>query len=143
MAAWAVKRITGQEAGKKPGDCFISTATATSLGWSADGPELDSLRQLRDTFMQETVERRAEVAEYYRIAPKIVDRINREPDAASLWRELADSQILPIVRLAQAGRASEAHSRYRQMVHVLCLTWHTGIDRANSNSRFYAPRGVD
>jgi len=103
--------------------CFISTAVAESLDWSDDCHELNLLRQLRDTYMQETPDRRAEVEKYYRIAPAIVRRINASPDAAEIWHEVAEQYVLPVVRMAKAGDVAGAHILYRRMVNELRAKW--------------------
>lgn len=124
MAEWAAKRMMNKPVDNKPSSgCFISTASGIALGWADEGPELNSLRLLRDTFMQETEERRAEVAEYYRIAPAIVKRINQESDALTIWREVADTHVKPIVLLAREGEILEAYLKYKIMVCELFLKW--------------------
>jgi TPR repeat protein len=103
----------------KESGCFISTAAAKSLGWTDDGPELDSLRRLRDTYMQATEERSAEVETYYRIAPGIVEAISSSPEAKKTWRDIGEQWLGPILELAQRGDARRAHQLYRAMVTAL------------------------
>lgn len=117
MAEWAVKRISGETAGSKPGGgCFISSAVAQGLGWSDDCPELNLLRHFRDSYMRATADRQAEVERYYRIAPPIVRAINDREDALIIWRGIASDYVLNAVTLINEGRLSGAHCTYRRMV---------------------------
>jgi len=119
---------------KIEGSCFISTATAESLGWLDDGPELTLLRKLRDTYMQQTPQRRAEVAEYYRIAPKIVRRINARPDASQVYQWLCDQYILPVLAAIRSGNNSEAYSLYRSMVDAVTERYLDQVDSSKGTS---------
>ena len=60
------------------GGCFLTEAVVGARGIEADdGPTLTALRSFRDGYMQRTPERRALVARYYEIAPRIVAAIPR------------------------------------------------------------------
>ena len=69
--------------------------------------------------MQATCERRAEVGEYYRIAPMMVRRIDACENAERLWRDLAEAYIVPCVRFTERGNPAVAHQFYRAMVNQL------------------------
>ena len=69
-----------QEPAKDGGGCFLTTAVVKRRGEADDGPTLTVLRRFRDTYMQETPERRAEVERYYRVAPALVDAIGDDVD---------------------------------------------------------------
>jgi len=127
VPAWNVSDFLAR--GKKK-HCFVSTATAESLGWAEDCRELSLLRDLRDTYMMQTAERQAEVEHYYHIAPLIVERIAASGQAHKLWRDVAQRYILPVVRLSEAGNAAGAHQLYREMVEHLSLQWLTPVERA-------------
>ena len=109
----ALKRLESK------GKCFISTSVSEALGWKKDCSALNALRNLRDTYMQETPERRQEVQEYYRIAPQIVEAVNARPDPKSAWQIIAKRYVLPCVEFVEKGKAPEAHRLYRKMVHEL------------------------
>ena len=58
------------------GACFLTTAIVERRGIEADGgPTLTALRRFRDGYMMKTPKRRALVAEYYELAPRIVAAI--------------------------------------------------------------------
>ena len=121
----AQKALKGLEGG-----CFISTATAQFLGWADQGPQMTLLRRLRDTYMQQTPARRAEVGAYYRLAPIIVRRGAAGGDARRIWSSVAERYILPVVDLAEAGDAAGAHAVYREMVDRLARRYLTPAERA-------------
>jgi TPR repeat protein len=119
-AKGAIRRI---ERGPKPKRCFISSAVAEALGWSDNRREMNLLRHMRDTFMQETEERRKEVELYYRIATKIVDAVERSGHAEEIWRHVCRRYILPAVKRIEAGDCGSAHAIYSRMVQELSQAW--------------------
>ena len=118
-----LEEMESAEERKNNGLCFISTAICGALGKPDDCEELSVLRQLRDTYMQETPDRRAEVALYYQLAPRIVERIDSSRSAAELWAEIARDHVLPVVAAARAGNCVAAHRLYARMVRELSLRW--------------------
>jgi hypothetical protein len=108
---------------KSSGGCFITRAIVESMGFSDDCRELRLMRKLRDTFMQETESRRAEVSKYYREALEIVNAIARHPRASEEWRRINDRWLLPIVRIAECGEVNGAFQAYRAMFHELQTMW--------------------
>lgn len=122
--------------------CFLSTATDRALGQPDECDELTMFRQLRDTYMQQSPERRAEVEEYYEIAPLIVASIEACDEADTIWRQLADEYILPVVRLAESGDFPRAHQLYRQMVMTLRQRWMTEDESFDKPDSLNGNRGV-
>jgi len=105
------------------GGCFLSTAVCTTLGKSDNCYELAILRQLRDTYMQRTPGRRSEVERYYKIAPRIVNSVEKSDDPTAVWQGLAEDHILPIIAIAQKGDFPMAHRLYRCMVLEMERKW--------------------
>ena len=68
--------------------CFITTAVVESSNLPDNCHELQVMRPLRDTYMQETQDRQGEIAEYYRIAPCIVAAVGANHNAAEEWRRI-------------------------------------------------------
>lgn len=99
--------------------CFISTAASKVLGWEDKGPEMNALREFRDTYMQDTQGRKAEIDRYYEIGPKIVKAIEASPDAGGILREIASEYLMPALSAIEAGWESKAHNLYRDMVLAL------------------------
>ena len=77
----------GGDGGDGGDSCFLTTAVVGMRGEADDGPTLTAMRQLRDTFMQLTPERRAMVADYYKVAPAIVAAI---PKGHGDWQWLEE-----------------------------------------------------
>ncbi len=100
-------------------NCFLTTATVGCIGLPDDCFELRTLRNFRDRHLSTTSEGARLVAEYYRIAPRIVDAVNARPEAAAIWRRTYRRYILPCAILARIGLRARAIRRYRQMVAEL------------------------
>ncbi len=99
--------------------CYITTAVCDTLGMPDDCDELTTLRWFRDEVMERTLAGRKEVAEYYKIAPKIVKAINERPDSDALYRCLYLTSIHPAVLAVRRGHMQEAHALYCEMVNSL------------------------
>ncbi|MDE0410178.1 MAG: hypothetical protein OXN81_20225 [Alphaproteobacteria bacterium] len=84
-----------------------------------DGPTLTALRAFRDGYMQETAERRALVARYYEMAPRIVAAIPRDHADWAWIGERVDAAIAAI----GAGEDERAFATYVDMVRRLEARW--------------------
>lgn len=102
----------GSKSNERSGDCFITTAVCEMTGEADDGPTLTALRDFRDTYMSG----HDDVAEYYRIAPGIVEKIKESLNKDAILGVLNDGFIRPAVALIEAGRNEEAHKVYKEMV---------------------------
>jgi len=110
---------TGKLEGQNP-LCFITTAVCKTLQKPDDCEELMKFRHFRDTFMQKTPEMKAEVEEYYIIAPKICDAIDKRADEAritylSIWEE----HLKPAFQAIDGGNLQNAYDLYKNMVYKL------------------------
>ena len=102
------------------GGCFLTEAVVGAQGIEADdGPTLTTLRAFRDRYMQETPERRALVARYYEIAPRIVAAIPREHED---WTWIG-AQVDEAVAAIRAGENDRAFAIYVAMVRRLEARW--------------------
>jgi len=79
--------------------CFLTTACCEVMGKEDDCFELQTLRLFRDEYMIDNGYINL-VEEYYRIAPKIVEAINKQTDARKIWENLYYEYIKPCVNLA-------------------------------------------
>lgn len=98
------------------GKCFITTAAVELLGLADDHDVLETLRKYRDGYMQETEEGRALVAEYYEIAPKIVDAIDESNTPLAIYAELFHKYILEAKSQIDSGQNEKALATYKAMV---------------------------
>jgi hypothetical protein len=105
---------------KQKGNCFITTASARSLGLNDDCHELNLLRSFRDSYMRATPRRWQQVQQYYSIAPGVVRQIELNSDSAAIWRELWFSHIQPAVAAIERRSPQEAHERYAAMMREVC-----------------------
>lgn len=99
---------------KKKSGCFITTAACESRNMADDCHVLQTLRHFRDTFMSSDAESRAMVAEYYDVAPAIVDKIKRDyPESWNhIFGMLFDKFIIPAVAAIEAGDNEKALQLY-------------------------------
>ena len=102
------------------GACFLTTAIIERRGIEADGgPTLTALRRFRDGYMMKTPKRRALVAEYYELAPRIVAAI---PQGHSDWDWIGGRIDAAIAAIA-AGDEDGAFAIYAAMVRRLATRW--------------------
>jgi hypothetical protein len=98
------------------GGCFITTAVCESRGEADDCPTLTKLRAFRDSYMQETKQRKDLVRLYYDVAPKIVDRINAREDRQAFIEYLYCRFIVPACASIDRGNLVDAFNLYTQMI---------------------------
>lgn len=105
-------------------DCFLTTACVEHAGLPDDCDELTVMRAFRDSFLCQFEEGRLLIDHYYRIAPRIVERIRRAPD-----RNRVLDWILREVRATASaigrGESEAAIARYAAMVLKLQLRYGT------------------
>ena len=102
------------------GDCFLTTAIVERRGIEADGgPTLTALRRFRDGYMMKTPKRRALVAEYYELAPRIAAAI---PQGHSDW-DWIGGRIDAAIAAIYAGDEDGAFGIYAAMVRRLAACW--------------------
>lgn len=118
--------VSGMEAGSgtdaKTGCCsccYITTAVCHSLGRGDDCSELRTLRRFRDEILAPTPVGRAEIAEYYATAPRIVAAIDAGVAAGAVYRCLYERDLRPALAAIGRGEFTLAHSLYRDMCRRL------------------------
>ena len=110
----------GAGSGGGDGGCFLTEAVVGAQGIeSDDGPTLTALRAFRDGYMQQTPERRALVARYYEIAPRIVAAI---PRGHGDWAWIG-AQVDEAVAAIASGADDRAFAIYVAMVRRLETRW--------------------
>lgn len=101
------------------GGCYLTTACVNTRHLPDDCRELTVLREFRDGFMSQQPEGEAEIQEYYKTAPKIVESINSQCDKDEIYEALYNTVIMPCVELIEKGRNAEAYDKYKCMVQEL------------------------
>jgi len=104
-------------------DCFITTAVMKAMATSGqpfqdDCKELQDARKFRDTFMQETSERRELVKQYYAEAPQIVSLISQLEFADEIFTGLYTDFLVPCLEAMNSGENEAALHIYRCMFEV-------------------------
>lgn len=98
------------------GPCFLTSACVEARGFADDCYELQTLRAFRDGYMKALPEGAAEIREYYRVAPRIVETIKAQPGALAVFDTIYRELVEPCVHLIEAGSKEEAHRLYRDYV---------------------------
>lgn len=96
--------------------CYITTAVVEGLALSDDCEELSTLREFRDTWLQEF--KPEEVAKYYEEAPRIVEVMHElhELEFFDLVHELYYAYIIPAVTAIKICDPERAYEIYKAMV---------------------------
>lgn len=81
-----------------------------------DCHELTVLRSFRDGYLRSQPEGEAEIAEYYAVAPKIVDAILSKADAAGAFDAIYRELVEHCVAMIERGENKEAYALYRSYV---------------------------
>lgn len=99
--------------------CYLTTACVAARGLSDTCIELQTLRAFRDNELAHRPGGRAEIEEYYQLAPHIVEAINLRPDAGEIWAYVYDELVKPCVHLIQGRHNDEAYRLYKEYTCAL------------------------
>jgi len=99
--------------------CFLTTACVTAKGLADDCHELTTLRAFRDGWMQDLPNGGELVGRYYEVAPRIVEWIEAQPDAATILDTLFEGVVQPTVALIEAGEEKAAFELYGSAIRQL------------------------
>ena len=101
------------------GGCFITTAVCGSFGKPDDCYELTTFRKFRDNWLTNQPDGKSLIAEYYSIAPKIVDNINRLTDSAKIYKNIWKKYLEPCLIFIHNGDNISCKNKYVEMVREL------------------------
>lgn len=104
--------------GKSSG-CFITTATTNSIGLGDNSAELNTFRHFRDNWIFNQKDGKKIIADYYKIAPSIVDKISAEENNNAIYKELWSDYLKQTLLHINKGRNIEAMKTYVSMVKFL------------------------
>jgi len=99
--------------------CYITQAACEYLGKSDDCAELTAFRAFRDGYLKRCRDGERLIAEYYRTAPAIVQRIAFHADRDHIYEELWRAYLAPCFDDLRAGRNKACKVRYCRMVRTL------------------------
>lgn len=121
------------------GGCYITTAATKHGGQKDDGEVLNTLRRFRDTYMRKDAEKNKDVAWYYKNAPKIVNAIDKMPEADAVYQKLYKQYILPAYHAIKKGENKRAFKLYKSLVkHAESVA---GLHRGKELTKRYADGG--
>ncbi len=107
--------------------CFITTAACRALKAQDDCDELMLLRDFRDSHLQIDSDGEAIVSEYYRIAPILIEHIDKLEDPWSKYQFLWEEYIGPSCDMIREGKYDEAKWVYIRMVESLCCEFSVSV----------------
>lgn len=109
---------SGYTDGSSGSFCFLTSACVKYYGKADDCEELTKLRNFRDNQLRKSFEGEKLIEEYYKIAPKIVERIEAS-DKKKEYYEFIYHQIKECLWLIDRGNYVQAVDVYRNMVMKL------------------------
>ncbi len=99
----------------KSGGCYITTATLTALNKNDNCYELNKFREFRDSYL--ITKEPHLIDEYYRLAPKIVNKINSLNDKETVYNSIWSDYLSDCLSLIESNRYKEATNLYIKMVN--------------------------
>lgn len=105
------------------GGCFLTSACIEAMGLPDDCEELTVLRKFRDTWLMKQPGGQEAIAEYYRVAPGIVNRIRERNDRQKAFQGIYNCLVQPCVALIKGGRLKEAWDLYQKEVENFLGKW--------------------
>ncbi len=93
--------------------CYLTSACVKAKGLSDDCRELTILRKFRDGYLKNQPSGEEDIKHYYRIAPKIVKKINEKENAIQVWEQIYVELISVCVELLEKEKNDEAYAVYR------------------------------
>lgn len=109
--------------GQDSSGCFLSSACVVAKGLPDDCHELSVLRNFREKHLRILPEGPSEIAEYYFIAPQIVDAIKSREDSCYVFNSIYERLVKPCVTMIERGEHELAHTLYRSIVRELRLEY--------------------
>lgn len=101
------------------GGCFITTAVCESFSKPDDCFELTTLRKFRDTWLTNQPDGKSLIAEYYSIAPAIVNKINNLAESNQVYEYLWHKYLSPCLNLIKQGENMACKQLYVEMIKAL------------------------
>ena len=103
--------------------CYLTSACVAARGLPDHCKELQTLRSFRDGYLSQQPGGRAEIAQYYATAPRIVETINLLPDAMEIWNRIYEELVKPCVQMIYANKNAEAHQLYKSYATKLAHSY--------------------
>lgn len=104
---------------RKGGGCYITTATCLALSKSDDCFELSAIRHFRDNWLSKQKNGIEIINDYYRIAPMIVEKINKKNNNVKIYKEIWEVYLKLFFELIISENNEKAKVVYLRMVKNL------------------------
>lgn len=115
-----IERMERESANQQNNDgCFITTAVCDSFGKADDCYELTMFRSFRDNWLLNQTGGKDLIDEYYRIAPRIVDKINQLSDSKKIYFDIWEQYLKPCLSYIETKEYLLCTEKYIEMVHDL------------------------
>lgn len=101
------------------GFCYITTAVCENKNKPDDCYELTTLRSYRDGYLMQTEEGAELVEEYYDTAPFLVQILQMQPDADSIYEDIYQTYLMPCIQCIEQEKNEECKRIYVDMVRKL------------------------
>ena len=99
--------------------CFITTAVCDSFGKADDCYELTAFRNFRDKWLALQADGKNLIAEYYEVAPKIVEKINSLSNSAEIYKNIWRDYLSACLKSIEVGNNENCKKIYVEMVNTL------------------------
>lgn len=103
----------GYSGNNNSGGCYLTSACIESRKLPDNCEELEILRLFRDNYLAQRQGGKADIEQYYEIAPKIVDAINRKSNSKDIWNEVYSDLVVPCVEMIRSKEYEKAYSLYQ------------------------------
>ena len=104
---------------KSNDSCFITTAVCDSFGKADDCYELTAFRNFRDKWLALQADGKNLIAEYYEVAPKIVEKINSLANSAEIYKNIWRDYLSKCLKSIEVGDNLNCKKIYVEMVNTL------------------------
>lgn len=99
--------------------CYLTKACVEAEGLPDDCLELETLRNFRDSYLVNQQGGDVLISEYYSLAPRIIEAINKRPNAHEVFCGIFDRDIIKAVDMVQKGDSESALQHYKDMTNRL------------------------
>jgi TPR repeat protein len=99
--------------------CFLTTATCQVMGYEDDCDVLQTFRLYRDRILAQQKGGNDLIANYYNLAPKILEKIDADKQPELVYQHMWNHYIKPAYNLLQNKQYNEAQKLYIELVTLL------------------------
>lgn len=119
VAKDVLKNLNESQKENESEGCFITTAVCDSFNKPDDCYELTMFRHFRDDWLKYQPDGRKLIEEYYIIAPKIVEKINRLENAKEIYESIWDNYLKKCLYYLEKTNRKSCKNVYINMVNNL------------------------